>query len=280
MEHTFKRVVILLNDLEKMETLLKKGVAFSNEHDALLEVLFVHEVPLFEVPDYFLSDEKIAKNTLNKEKVKEKIETYLEDLNFEKEHVVFVYNNNTVDRLTTLLSTNEDSLVLTQYHEALSSELIEETPYTFWITKENKPYENIAFPIDLKDKFRPYMPVVTHIFPEAKIELIHDYRYILDPIVTSQDYLIVSPITTEVDIEVNKVRRDNQAETFKNYMEEFNLKGTFLDSDGVFNDDLIQYVQEHNFDLTILYRENEDIFFSSTLIGELIEEMATDFLVL
>lgn len=279
MKHLFKRVVVLLNDLENMEVLLEKGTTFSNEHNALLEVLFVHEVPLFEVPDYFLSDEKIAKNTLNKEKVKEKIEVYLENLNFEKEHVIFVYNNNTIDRLSTLLNTNEESLVLTQYHEALSSELIEETPYAFWITKENKPYENIAFAIDLEDKFKPTLPLIKHLFPETKIELIHSYRYMLEPVITSQDYLIVSPVTTEVDIEVNKVLREKKIKVFNDYLEAYQLKGTFLEGEGIFNNDFIQYIQENNFELTVLRRDNEDIFFSSTLIKELLKEISSDFFI-
>lgn len=280
MKHPFKRVIILLNDLENMEVLLEKGATFANEHHALLEVLFVHEVPLFEIPNYFLSDEKISKSTLDKEKVKEQIECYLEDLNFAKEHVIFVYNNDTVDRLSTLLNNNtKEALVLTQYHQELSSELVEKTPFSFWIIKEDKTYENVAFPIDLEDKFKPSMSLMKHLFPQTKIELIHDYRYMLDPVVTSQDYLIVAPVSTEVDMELNRVVREKKIKIFNDYLEEYQLKGTFLEGEGVFNNDLIQYIEENNFDLTVLHRDNDEIFFTPTLIQELMEEVSTDFFV-
>ncbi|CAA6804771.1 MAG: Unknown protein [uncultured Sulfurovum sp.] len=280
MKHKFKRVVILLNDLENVESILKKGVLFANEHNALLEVLFVHEVPLFEVPDYFLSNEKISETILDKEKVKEDIEKQLETLNFENEQVVFVYANDTVDRVLNLIKASEETLVLTQYHKELSSQLVEKTPYTYWIVKkEEKEYKNIAFTIDLQNKFKPYLPIIAHIFPKATIELIHNYRYMLDPIVTSQDYLIVDTISKEVDIELNQVVRDQKIKIFEEYQEKYELKGTFLEGDGIFNDDLIQYIQNKNFNLTVLHRDNDDIFFTPTLIKDLMEEITTDFFI-
>ncbi|CAA6813060.1 MAG: Unknown protein [uncultured Sulfurovum sp.] len=279
MKHPFKRIVILLNDLEHMETLLKKGVTFSNEHHLLLEVLFVHEVPLFEVPDFFLSDEKISESILDKDKIKEKIEEYLNSLDLKAEHTIFVYENDTIDRINTLIPQVDGTLILTQYHHELSSQLIEETPYTYWIIKKGRVPQNIAFTIDLEDKFQPYLLWIKHLFPEAKIELIHNYRYMLDPLITSQDYLIVEPLTQALDIEMNKVLREQKMEIFTNYQNELDLEGTFLEGEGIFNNDIIHYLQEKHFNLTILCRDNVDIFFSSSLINEFMKEVQTDFFI-
>ncbi|CAA6823183.1 MAG: Unknown protein [uncultured Sulfurovum sp.] len=279
MQHPFKRIVILLNDLENMESLLQKGVSFANEHDTLLEVLFVHEVPLFEVPDYFLPDEKISESIVDKDKIKEKIEEHLDNLHLENEHAIFVYENDTIDRINTLIPQIEGTLILTQYHDELSSQLIEETPYTYWIIKKESTTQDIAFTIDLEDKFQPYLMWIKHIFPEAKIELIHNYRYMLDPLVTTQDYLIVEPLTQELDIEMNKVLREQKMETFNNYKNALDLEGTFLEGDGVFNDDIISYLQNKHFNLTVLCRDNVDIFFSSSLINEFMEKVSTDFFI-
>ena len=76
MHHLFDRVIVLLNDLENMDTLLKRGVEFSKKHETSLEVLYVHEEPFFAVPDFFLSEENRGKEEIDKHKVKEEIQKH------------------------------------------------------------------------------------------------------------------------------------------------------------------------------------------------------------
>lgn len=194
MEHIFNRVIVLVNDLEKMEMLLEKGVVFANGHNAFLEVLFVHEVPLFEIPDYFLSEEKIAEGLISKDKIHQEIEEVLKGLEIEKEPAILVYENDTVDRLLTLLKDTKETLVVTAYHTSLSAKLVEETPYAFWFIKEDeRDYNNIALPMELEDEFEKCIKLTQHLFPKGEITLLHDYRSMSAALMVSQDYMGGNP---------------------------------------------------------------------------------------
>jgi hypothetical protein len=280
MKHIFNRVVVLLNDLENKELLLQKGVVFSEEHKCILEVVFVHEVPLFELPDYFLSDESIAESVIDKDKIKKEIQNTLEFLDHNNEYAILVYENDTVDRLLNSVSKEDNTLVITQYHEELTRDLIEKTDYAFWVIKEGiAEYKNIVLSVDLKDKSRKCIEFAQHVFSNANIKLVHDYRYLLDSMIIRADYMNVTPITTGMDIEMNEEFKNSQEKIFNDYLAEYSLEGNFIESAGSLDEDLIDYIKEHHFDLTVMYRNNEDLFFTPTLIVALMKELSTDFFV-
>jgi len=280
MKHIFKRVVVLLNDLNDRELLLTKGIAFAKEHQCTIEVIFVHEVPLFELPDYFRSDESIREATLDKAKVKQEILDTLESLSPENNYAVLVYENDTVDRLLTSLTDTKHSLVITRYHESLTNLLIEKTDYAYWVIKTEKSnYKNIILSVDLKDKSRKCIAFTKHVFADANIKLVHDYRYLLDTMIIREDYMNVAPITTGMDIEINTEFKESQKKLFNKYLKEYALEGDFIEGDGALDEDLIDYIKTHNFDLTVLYRNDEDLFFTPTLIVSLMSNIASDFFV-
>lgn len=280
MHHIFNRVIVVLNDLERIDTLLKKAVDFSIQHQTILEILYVHEEPLFELPDFFRTDDKIAERQMDKAKIKKEIQTRLNAFNLTKECAILVYIDDTVNRLLTHAKDAEHTLIMTNYHEHLTKSLIEKTTYSYWIMKGNQEhYENIVLPIDLKEHSRTCIQATQHIFPNSKLSLVYDYRYILDVLALREDYLNVVPLTTGVDMEFNEELKAQQKETFDAYVTEFNATGYFMEGEGLLDEDLIAYIQKEGFDLTVLYHNDEELFFSPTLILDLLEELSTDFLI-
>ncbi len=280
MKHLFDRVIVLLNDLENIDILLKRAVVFSSKHEVSLEILYVHEEPLFAVPDYFLSEESIEEGQLDKAKVKNEIQKHLEAFDANANHAILVYVDDTVDRLLNLAKEVEKRLVITNYHEHITASLIEKTSYAYWINKGDKElYDNTVLPINLKEESKKCIELAQHVFPESSLELVYDYRYLLDVLAVREDYLNVVPVTTGIDYELNEELKVQNEKTFEAYKKEFNVKGSFIEGEGLLHEDLIAYIQKENFDLTILYRSDEELFFTPVLILALIEVLDTDFFI-
>jgi hypothetical protein len=280
MHHLFDRVIVLLNDLQEIDTLLKRGIEFSQKHETSLEILYVHEEPLFAVPDFFLSEENRGKEELDKSKVKDEIQKHVELFDTGKKHAILIYIDDTVDRLLNHAKDVGQTLVVTNYHKSITTSLIEKTSYSFWINKgKNDVYKNIVLPINLKDESRKCIKATQHIFPESKLSLVYDYRYLLDVLAVREDYLNVVPVTTGIDYALHKELKVQNKKRLDAYKKEFNVEGTFIEGEGLLHEDLIEYIKENSFDLTILYHSDEELFFSPVLILLLLEDLETDFFI-
>ena len=282
MKHYFKRTVVVLNNLEKIDNLLKKAIAFSSQHQTTLEILYVQEKSLFEMPDYFLSEDKMAKGQIDKEKIKAKIQEHLNRLDEVETHAILVYIDDTVDRAMQHAKGDKETLLLTHYHPKITEQLLEKTPYSLFVIKnETENYSDIILPIDLRKKSREALTVAKEIFPKKAITLIHDYRYLLDMLTIQVDYFNLAPIVTPDLIDLNQKIKNDQRESFNTYKKEFNLEGIFLEDDGGSLDNtLIDYISSNNFDLTLLYHQDTELFLSPSLIEELMKKLSTDFFIL
>jgi|GEM_PF-2315089 len=280
MEHIFNRVIVLLNDFNNIEILLKKAMDFSILHKTVLEIVYVHEEPLFDIPDFFLSDESIADDAVDEVKIKKLIQIYLDALNPTEEHAIFVYTDDTVDRLLTHAKDAERTLIVTDYHEEITPALMVKTSYAYWIIKgEQERYEKMVLPLDLKENADLCIEIAKHIFKDIPITLVHDYRYILDVLAMREDYLNVVPLTSSVDLELNEELKIQQKELLKEYQEKYDVEGYFMEGEGLLDEDLNEYIQKEKFNLTVLYRNNEELFFSPVLIVNLLKELSTDFFI-
>ena len=281
MKHQYNRVVVLLNDFEKIDTLLERAINFSKKHSTILEILYVHEAPLFDIPDYFLSDEKIDENTIDTIKIKEKIQTHLDAFNLAESHAILVYLDDTEHQLLNHLKDEKHTLIVTAYQKTLTPQLIAKTPYTFWIIKNEgtEEYSKILFTSDLGEESRTFIPISQHLFSSSTLHLLYDYRYILETLALREDYLNVTPITLDVDVELNAVKKADALEKFNTYKKEFNLEGTFMEGEGFLEEDVSTFVKNNNFNLTIMYRKDEDFFASPSLIIGLVKNLPTDFLI-
>jgi len=281
MKHPYNRVVVLLNDFEKINTLLERAIHFSKEHKTILEILYVHEEALFDIPDYFLSNEKIDESIIDAKKIKEKIQNYLDVFHLKKSPAILVYIDDTVHRLLTHLTDATHTLILSNYNEKFTPKLIEKTPYNYWIIKNNTStiYNTLVCPTDLSDNSKKIIKISQHIFNTTKIHLLYDYRYILDTLTIRSDYMNVTPIAIDTDIEINENRRIKEKKHFDKHKKVFNVEGTFLEGNGLLGDDLVNYINDNNFNITVLYRKDEELFSSPSLILMLISHLSTDFLI-
>jgi hypothetical protein len=281
MNHIFKRVVVILNDIEKIDNLLEKAVAFSNQHQTTLEVLFVHEEPLFKLPDYFLSDEKISKERIDRKKIKKSIQDKLTLLKPYKTVSILVLVDDTLDQVLEYGKENKDILFITAYHEELNRKLLHKSPYSFWIVKnEIKNYSKILLPIDLNEKSVEIIKATEHIFPTVPLEIVHDYRFTLDMTLLEDDHLKITPIVSSIEIELSQERKERQRVRFETYKQDFNLTGDFLEENQGLEEDLVEYINKSQAELIVMYPEEVELFLSSTLITKLLQRVPKDFLVL
>jgi predicted transcriptional regulator len=281
MQHIFKRVVVLLSDLKNIDNLLKKASDFSRHHQTGLEILYVQEEALFDIPDYFLSEDKIANECLDKKSVKAKIEEHLLSLGIEDKHAILVYEGDTVDQVLHYAKEQKEILFITAYHEVLSDKLVEKTAQSFWIVKKDiEYYEHIVLPLDCTEQGKQSLEISKHIFPVNRMSIIHDYRYLLDTLTVQVDYLNLVPVVSPEIIEFNEKLKKEQKEKFEDYQKEFGVQGEFMEADGSLDQDLINYISKNNFDLTIMSHQDSEYFLSPSLIVELLKELESDFFII
>ena len=277
MKHPFKKTIVLLNTTDNIKNALKKGVEFSKQHNTILEVLFVHEEPLFELPDIFTL--KREENSLDKESIKKEINSQLLELSPNEKYAIFVYVDDTLHRLETIAKEPKETLVITPYQKEITPTLIEETSYAFWVLKEAKEYNKILLPTDLKEPTMKAINYALHIFEGSRLFLVHDHRYLVDTLAVQADYLNVTPLTSPITIELNEEIKEAHQKEFENYLKEFGIEGEFIEANGEVDEDLIEYTKKNGFDLLFMYRNDEEMFSSSILILKLMKELKVDFFI-
>ena len=278
MQHPFKKTIILLNTTDNIQNTLQKGVNFSKQHNTLLEILFVHEAPLFKLPDIFTLNKQ--ENHLDKERIKKAITTELLSLSPNKKYAVFVYIDDTLNRLKKIANDAKETLVITPYQKEITPMLIEETSYAFWVLKMPKEnYQNILLPTDLKEETMKAINYALHLFRKSKLFLVHDHRYLIDTLVVQSDYFNLTPLTSPITVELNEEIKEAHQKEFENYLKEFGINGEFIEANGDVDEDLIAYSKKHPFDLLFMYRNDEELFNSSSLILSLMEELEIDFFI-
>jgi hypothetical protein len=242
--------------------------------------MYVHETPMFQMPDIFLSKEKRVEGSLDKERVKQEIENTIQSLGFERQYAIFVYENDTLNRLTTLLRERKEVLIITRYQDELLTKLIDKTPYAYCVVKASKgSYQKIALPVDLDDNFQKCIQTSEHLFENGNINLIYDYRFMQENFMVSEEYMGVAATSTQSELEVAEVLKESQRERFNEYLEEYKLDGAFLEGEEVMYEDLVKYIVNNQFDLTLLYRNTNELFFSPNLAMGLMRDIDTDFFV-
>lgn len=123
MNNIANKVVAVVNDIEALDIVLKRAVSLSEEKKAILEVLFVHEEKIFELPDFFRFKETPEKDVADKDKIKKEIESKLTTLGSKQEHVILVKIDDTVDRVLELTKGDESSTIVMQSNDAITKKL-------------------------------------------------------------------------------------------------------------------------------------------------------------
>ena len=279
MNHIFKRVVVILNEIENIDSLLKKAIDFSKKHKTSLEVLFVDEKPFFQLPDYFSSSNKSVDNKMSIVEIKREVDNRLKALGYLDAVSILVRIDDTFDQVLEYGKGSKEILFITAYHEALNVELLKKTPYSFWILKGNEDtYTDILLPIDLNSKSVDVIKLTQHIFPTNRISMLHDYHYSSNLSMTEDSHLKTTPVVSKIDVTMNKNLKEKQRQLFEEYKKEFNLGGEFIEEKKGLENDLVEYIETHHSDLVVMNHQDVDLFSSPSLMVKLLHRVPRDFL--
>ena len=269
-----EKIMVIINDTEKIDTLLKEAIALSGNSNILLEILFVHESPLFSLPDYF---RKNNTDTLHKEHVKEKIEDVLSTVGYEGDHVVFVEESDTVDRAAALEKENPDTFCISFFHEKITAKLASKLTSPLLILKNDfKKYTHLLLPVNLDENNIDLIERLETFFPDAKIELVFEETFFMENYIDESDFaLLPLDSTPSFDIDVEIARGEKQK--FEALKEETGLPGDFIDD---MDESLTDYIASHPSDLLVLHSENDNFLSDETISLSLISSVQKDLLIL
>ena len=265
-----EKVLVVIQETDKIERLLKKGIELCKANAAVMEILFVHESPLFELPDYF---KRSQTESLDKTRIETEIETTLSTLGNTSSYAIFIEDSDTVDQVMVLSKGKTETCIISFYHEETTLKLAKKVTSPLLIMKsEVKTYKQILFPVDLNENNAEYIHYVKTLFPSANITLLYEPSYMVENYIFDTDFVIM-PLDTTVDLRLDQEMLEEQKERFEALKKETGLKGELVDE---FDSDLIAYINTKNADLLVIHSENENFLFDDTLSKKLMESVQTD----
>lgn len=241
------KTLALINNIDEAESIIKKALTFV-QNDTL-EVMFVHEEELFELPDLFRA--KFEKDeTINKEKTKKHIQEIVQKLGYDKDVATFVYISDTYSRVE---ATQKDinPLIVTTLNK-YTQELLDSKFKIFFIKKNSQEYKNIALTVNLNDEDEQNIELAQNLFPNAKITLLYDYMHLITIDMPDIDPSFGVNYNPEIDEEIKEERK----KLFEDLKQEYSLDGVFLE-DFTGEDSLITYIKSNN-DTDLLLSINRD----------------------
>ena len=255
-----KKIVAVLNDFEKAEAVLAKAFLFAKAEDATVEVIYVHEVPWFALPDYFVLESQKGKDTLNKAQVRKEIRQRIAALEYDKECTLLTYIADTASRVAHRVKDAENTLIVTAYHDTLSETLLKNVvqPVLFAKTADTS-YQDIVLNVTLEGQSKACIETAKSLFSESSLKLLYDYRYIVDP-------------SMELDIQNLSIIEESQRKVFEGLKKHSDLEGTFF-IDGTFEgEDLRGYLEKQAFDLMVVCARSSDFFGINPLAMDLLKD--------
>jgi len=262
---SIKKIIAVVNDFSMIDRVLDKTFAFSQKYHAVVEILYVHERPLFEIPDFFHSgDDDLP---LNKAKIKASILEKVNRFNFEKEVVVFVKIDDTPDRVWALAREDKETLIITAYHKDITEKVVNEISQPILIVKGHiENYQKMALIVDVGTPSLLCIERAKSYFPKIDIELFYDYSYIVDP-------------SMESDLQNIQIIEDIQREEFNKLKEESGLDGKFFIDGDFLGTQISDYLQEKNFDIIYACSHQDGFFGSDNLSITILEDLSCDMLI-
>ena len=136
-------IVILLNDLQDINT-LKKGLNIAKNEESSVLVLYVYEKE-----HYSLEDLLFFNNTLNKEKIKKDILKKVKELGYNTEIAILVYEEDSEDRILAITKDNKKYKIIIPYHKEITKRVISKVDEAIIIVKNsNLEIQNVAIIVD------------------------------------------------------------------------------------------------------------------------------------
>ena len=260
-----KKIIAVLNDFTMIDAVLAKTLAFSQKYHATVEILYVHERPLFEIPDFFHSGKK--ETPLDKEKIKVAILEKVNTFDFKNTPVIFVKIDDTPDRVWALAHEDKETLVIIGYHKDITQKLVNKITQPILVVKNDiQNYQKMAIILDVGSPSSACIEIVKNYFSHIDIELFYDYHYIIDP-------------SMEADLQNIQIIKEAQKEAFEALKEESGLEGKFFIDGDFFGTQMSDYLQKKNFDILYVCSHADEFFISDTLAITPVDTLNFDILI-
>ena len=264
MQTNITQIITVLNDFTMADELLAKTFDFAQKYHARVEILYVHETPFFDVPDFFSTE---VAGTLEKEKIKKEIEAKVATFKPSVTPAIFVKIDDTQDRVWALARENKETLIITAYHEGITEKLVSKVTQPVLVLKTaTQSYKKIALVVDAGSDTPSCIKSVKQHFEESMVELFYDYRYIVDP-------------GMEADLQNVHIIEEAQRNAFEALKKEHGLDGKFFIDGDFLGTQMSEYLKNKNFDLLYTCSHGDDFFVSDNLAMSLLDTLHCDMLI-
>ncbi len=269
MLNAISKIIVVLNNFEKADKILEKALTLSIHQKAVLEILYVHEEPLFDLPDYFRLEDNIGDDFIDKEKIKKEIKEKLSKLGKGDECAILVFVDDTVDRVLTQTKEPNQTLIITTYENKITEKLVRKSDASFLVIKNDKnTYGNIVMPVDLSENSFKCIKLAKTLFSQSKIRLLHDNHYVILQELKEKEKELFEDLKKETNLEGDIIQEHFVSEI--GFVEEFYVIEKHLSA----------FINTHDFDLTILCSHHRDFLFSNSISYAMLEMLQTDLLLL
>lgn len=272
MQITMKKVIAVANDFELLDEVLKKAFTLAEDHQASVEVLYVHESPFFEIPDFFHSETNAT--APDKEKIKASIIQKIQSIDPQEMPAVFVEIDDTPDRVWALVRDDKEVLLVAAYHQEITKKLISKVSQPLLVLKSHtENYTKAALIINASSTCKECIEKVNFYFPQTDMELIYDYRSIVDPQIEIFDPQMQAGLQNAQIIE------EAQKDAFEALKKESGLEGEFFIDGDCLGTQMNTYLQDKNFDILYVCSHGDDFFASDDLSLALLDDVDCDILI-
>jgi len=252
------RVLIVLNSTQNLESNLEKAFNIAKTLEANVELLYVHEEPIFDIRELFEDSE------FNADKVKELLKSEVAKYS-DKEIAIFVKISDTPSQVWELLRDDKTALIVTPY-SPLCEDIEESNESPLYVIKHNKNVQKAVLYFESLDNIKESLEFLKNF--SSDISLIYNFFYIAysDPIDSALGAFSVD----------NEVLLETQEELFNELKEELKLDAKMFINSVSEGLSVAEYINQNGYDLTTLCNVEDGLGFSS--FEDLLEDVATDLL--
>ncbi len=269
-----KRILALINREEDIDRVLARSVEMAKDNDAILEILFVHETHLLDLPDFF-KPSFLKEDGIDEQAVKDAIKRHLHALEYTEDVAIFVKIDDSVDRVKEL--SDSDTLVVSAYIEGVSEALTKKLKTPLLILKEKREkYENILIPVDLSERSKVCVERARKRFEGAHFRILYDYRYPYELVMADVNFMDVplpDPIFTQ---EVSQDMREASRKRYYQFLDEMHIDGDFIEDLSGVDEDLNAYLRNHPCDLLFICTNSQSDLLDESVAVSLVKNLPCD----
>jgi len=241
------RTLALINETKDIKEVLAEAIKYNR---AVLEVLFVHEEGLFDLPELFKPEYEQDEN-IDKEAIKKEILNTLNELKYQEDVAVFVYYNDTYSRVENLLKSS-DTLIVTKYNTS-TKELLDSRYKILFLKKSMHNYQKVLVELALDGEDKQRIELAKELFPNKELILAYDYNHYI-----AIDTLSIDPtVGLGYDPLLDETVKKENKKAFNKILQDTSLNGVFLEDAGEV-ENLVKYIN-NEVDIAILKQIDSDI---------------------